>query len=115
LPLLVCAERRGVGHLRWLSAALVFVPGDLDRTRRGQSCFADHLVTAMPQPAPTAAVARRLAGMIRGGASAAAVAGLGYYLVVTGKLTIDTGWGRRVRPLGPFGVEIAPRRPPCST
>jgi len=27
--------------------------------------------------------------------------------VVTGKLTIDTGWGRRVRPLGPFGVEIA--------
>jgi len=26
---------------------------------------------------------------------------------VTGKLTIDTGWGRRVRPLGPFGVEIA--------
>jgi hypothetical protein len=33
--------------------------------------------------------------------------GLGYYLVVTGKLTIDTGWGRRVRPLGPFGVEVA--------
>jgi len=28
------------------------------------------------------------------------VAGLGYYLAVTGKLTIDTGWGRRVRPLG---------------
>jgi hypothetical protein len=27
--------------------------------------------------------------------------------VVTGKLTIDTGWGRRVRPLGPFGVEVA--------
>jgi len=26
---------------------------------------------------------------------------------VTGKLTIDTGWGRRVRPLGPFSVEIA--------
>ena len=26
--------------------------------------------------------------------------------MVTGKLTIDTGWGRRVRPLGPFGVEI---------
>ncbi len=32
---------------------------------------------------------------------------MGYYLVVTGKLTIGTGWGRRVRPLGPFGVEIA--------
>ena len=40
-------------------------------------------------------------------AAAGGVAGLGYYLVVTGKLTIDTGWGRRVRPLGPFGVEIA--------
>jgi len=54
---------------------------------------------------------RRLASMIRGGAAAAAaaggLAGLGYYLVVTGKLTIDTGWGRRVRPLGPFGVQIA--------
>ena len=49
--------------------------------------------------------------MIRGGAAAVAaaggLAGLGYYLVVTGKLTIDTGWGRRVRPLGPFGVQIA--------
>src|SRR5512140_987088 len=48
--------------------------------------------------------------MARGGAGVAAaggLAGLGYYLVVTGKLTIDTGWGRRVRPLGPFGVEVA--------
>jgi hypothetical protein len=49
--------------------------------------------------------------MIRGGAAAVAaaggLAGLGYYLVVSGKLTIDTGWGRRVRPLGPFGVQIA--------
>lgn len=48
--------------------------------------------------------------MARGGAAVVAaggLAGLGYYLVVTGKLTIDTGWGRRVRPLGPFGVEIA--------
>jgi hypothetical protein len=24
-----------------------------------------------------------------------------------GKMTIDTGWARRVRPLGPFGVQIA--------
>jgi len=38
---------------------------------------------------------------------AGGVAGLGYYLVVTGKLTVDTGWGRRVRPLGPFSVEVA--------
>lgn len=40
-------------------------------------------------------------------AAAGGLAGLSYYLVVTGKLTIDTGWGRRVRPLGPFGVEVA--------
>jgi hypothetical protein len=33
--------------------------------------------------------------------------GLMYYLVVTGRLTVDTGWGRRVRPLGPFAVEVA--------
>jgi hypothetical protein len=39
--------------------------------------------------------------------AATGLAGLGYYLLVTGKLTLDTGWGRRVRPLGPFGVEIA--------
>jgi hypothetical protein len=50
--------------------------------------------------------------MVRGGAAAVAagaggLASVGYYLVVTGKLTIDTGWGRRVRPLGPFGVQIA--------
>ena len=49
--------------------------------------------------------------MTRGSAAAVAAAGglvgLGYYLVVTGKLTIDTGWGRQVRPLGPFGVQIA--------
>jgi hypothetical protein len=49
--------------------------------------------------------------MIRSGTAVAAaaggVAGLGYYLVVSGKLTIDTGWGRRVRRLGPFGVQIA--------
>jgi Polyketide cyclase / dehydrase and lipid transport len=35
------------------------------------------------------------------------LAGLGYYLVVTGRLTVDTGYGRRIRPLGPFGIEIA--------
>jgi hypothetical protein len=38
--------------------------------------------------------------------TAAAAGGLGYYLTVTGKLTLDTGWGRRVRPLGPFSVQI---------
>ena len=53
--------------------------------------------------------------MIRGVAAAAAaaggLAGVGYYLVVSGKATIDTGWGRRVRPLGPFGVQIAAPAP----
>src|SRR5439155_4632958 len=48
--------------------------------------------------------------MTRGFAGAAlaagGMAGLGYYLTVTGKLTADTGWGRRVRPLGPFSVQI---------
>ena len=38
--------------------------------------------------------------------AAAGLAGAGYYLVVTGKLTLDTGWGRRVRPLGPFAIEV---------
>lgn len=39
--------------------------------------------------------------------AAGAGVGLSYYLIVTGKLTLDTGWGRRVRPLGPLSVEIA--------
>src|SRR5260221_11221870 len=53
---------------------------------------------------------RTLVSMTRFGpavATTCAAVGLGYYLVVTGKLTLDTGWGRRVRPLGPFGVDIA--------
>ena len=40
-------------------------------------------------------------------AAAGGLAGLGHYLLVSGKLTVDTGWARRVRPLGPFGVQIA--------
>jgi Polyketide cyclase / dehydrase and lipid transport len=39
--------------------------------------------------------------------AAGTAAGLSYYLIVTGKLTLDTGWWRRVRPLGPLSVEIA--------
>jgi hypothetical protein len=58
------------------------------------------------------AAIRRLTGMASRGtaamtAAAGCLAGTGYYLLVTGKLNIDTGWGRRVRPLGPFGVQIA--------
>ena len=34
-------------------------------------------------------------------------AGAGYYLTVRGALTLDLGWGRRVRPLGPLTVAIS--------
>ena len=47
------------------------------------------------------------AGALAGLAAAGCLAGLGYYLTVTGKMTLDTGWGRRTRPLGPIAVEIA--------
>ncbi len=48
---------------------------------------------------------------VRGVLAAAAAAGVGgYRMLVGGQLTVDTGWGRSVRPLGPFGVSIgAPR------
>ena len=49
----------------------------------------------MAQRTPAAAV------LAAGGA-----AGRAYYLVVTGKLTVDTGWGRRVRPLSPREREV---------
>lgn len=39
-----------------------------------------------------------------------AVIAIGFVLLSTGRLTVDTGWGRRVRPLGPQIVYIkAPR------
>jgi hypothetical protein len=44
---------------------------------------------------------------VAAGSVAGGIAGLGYYLLVSGKLTIDTGVDRRIRPLGPFGVQIA--------
>jgi hypothetical protein len=40
-------------------------------------------------------------------AAGGAAAGLGYRLLVRGALSVDVGWGRRVRPLGPFSVEVA--------
>jgi Polyketide cyclase / dehydrase and lipid transport len=40
-------------------------------------------------------------------AAAAAAGGVGYRLLVSGALTLDTGWGRTVRPLGPFDIDIA--------
>ncbi|MDT0382700.1 SRPBCC family protein [Streptomyces sp. DSM 42041] len=43
------------------------------------------------------------------GAAAAGVAA-GYAGVVTGAVTVDTGWGRRMRALGPQTVEIAASR-----
>jgi hypothetical protein len=44
-------------------------------------------------------------------AASAAIAGAaGYPLVVSGQLTLDTGVGRRVRPLGPLTFQIAADR-----
>lgn len=43
-------------------------------------------------------------------AAAAALTVLGYRLVATGDLTLDTGIGRRTRPLGPLSVAIAAPR-----
>lgn len=39
--------------------------------------------------------------------AAGAGAALGYRLLINGGLTLDTGWGRTVRALGPFSVSIA--------
>jgi len=47
---------------------------------------------------------RRRSLALAGGVGAAAGA---YRLTVGGALTLDTGWGRSVRPLGPFAVEVA--------
>ena len=38
---------------------------------------------------------------------AGATAAVGYRLLVQGGLTVDTGWGRTVRPLGPIALDIA--------
>jgi Polyketide cyclase / dehydrase and lipid transport len=45
------------------------------------------------------------AGLLTGTISG--LGGLGYCLLVTGKLTLDTGISRRVRPLGPYSVTVA--------
>jgi hypothetical protein len=39
--------------------------------------------------------------------AAAVGGGVGYRLLVSGALTVDTGWGRSTRPLGPFDIDIA--------
>jgi hypothetical protein len=44
--------------------------------------------------------------MIKGISAAAGASALGYCLVTTGKLTLDTGWGRRTRPPGPLSIDI---------
>src|SRR5258708_17079373 len=59
---------------------------------------------------PDAPNGRTLVGMARSGVAvvtAGAMVGLGYYLVVTGKLTLDTGWGRPGAPPGSFGGRVA--------
>lgn len=40
-------------------------------------------------------------------AAGAAAGGVAYRSLVSGALTVDTGWGRTLRPLGPFGIDIA--------
>ena len=45
-------------------------------------------------------------GTVVAGPAVGAIAGMWYYLLVTGKVTLDTGWGRRVRPLGRSSVPI---------
>jgi hypothetical protein len=56
--------------------------------------------------------------MIRGGAAAVAaaggLAGLGYYLVVTGKLTIDTDGAAGSARSAHSASRSRPRQPPCS-
>ena len=44
------------------------------------------------------------------GLAAALIGGVGYRLVVGGELTLDTGLGRRIRPLGPLTFAIAAPR-----
>jgi hypothetical protein len=39
-------------------------------------------------------------------AAGVVAAGAAYRMSVRGALTLDTGWGRKVRPLGPFSVEV---------
>ena len=53
---------------------------------------------------PTWGVMRRV-GPAAG--AAAAVIAVGAGLAVRGDLTLDVGWGRTHRPLGPFGVDVA--------
>jgi hypothetical protein len=43
-------------------------------------------------------------------AAAAVIGGAGYRLVVSGQMTVETGLGRRVQPLGPLTVAIAAPR-----
>ncbi|MGH2871557.1 MAG: SRPBCC family protein, partial [Solirubrobacteraceae bacterium] len=38
--------------------------------------------------------------------AAVGIAAAGYFLIVTGRLAPDLGWGRRLRPLGPLRVEM---------
>lgn len=49
-------------------------------------------------------------GVIRRTALLAAAGGFGYKLLVSGQLTVDTGLGRTLRPLGPLTVGMAAPR-----
>lgn len=49
-------------------------------------------------------------GKLRVAALAAAASAVGHRLLVSGQLTLDTGVGRTLRPLGPLSVDIAAPR-----
>jgi Polyketide cyclase / dehydrase and lipid transport len=53
---------------------------------------------------------RRLGRAAAVGTAVAAAAAVGYAAVVSGRLTLDLGIGRRVRPLGPLVLDIAAPR-----
>ncbi len=46
-------------------------------------------------------------GKFAAAAGTAAAMGGGYLGLVTGAVPLDLGLGRRIRPLGPFGIDIA--------
>jgi hypothetical protein len=69
---------------------------------------------------PWQAGVRRLLVMARGGTVVAgsavgAIAGLGYYLLITGKLTLDTGWAAGSARSARSVSRSPPPPAPCST
>jgi len=62
---------------------------------------------AAPGSGRPAAMSALISRVTAAAGGAAAVTAVGSFLAVRGDLTLDVGWGRTRRPLGPFGVDIA--------